>query len=143
MNVFLGMMYIDKYIQGISLVECKILLKHSTPVALFETGTEPKMTSELTHKVRIDELDDHAGIRVDKLSTSPAGAESLVVVVTSNCGLMTIEQIQTTKQTQLILPVPVIYDAHTISPFQILVANFSTKAVVLHMYMRFASGTGS
>lgn len=56
----------------------------------------------------IDEQNGHATIRVVKSNTIPAEVESLVDVVASTFCPMTIERIQTDKQTQHIPP-PEVY----------------------------------
>lgn len=48
----------------------------------------------------LDDQNKHGTVRVENLTIVPAGTESIVFIVTSNCGLMTIELIQTAKSTK-------------------------------------------
>lgn len=58
------------------------------------------MKSTVLHEASIDEQKEHATIRVTKLISIPAEAESGLVLVTSVSGPMTIARMHTRKLTQ-------------------------------------------
>lgn len=57
--------------------------------------------------------------------------KSLVVVIASKFGLMTIGRIQIVRPTRKILPARCINESHTNGPLQTLATNISMKLVVL------------
>lgn len=76
------------------------MAEHFTPVALLGSGTETNVTNLFLHEVPMDEQKEHATILVAKCTTIQAETDSLVVIVTSKCGLLTTEGIQTPKPTK-------------------------------------------
>lgn len=83
----------------------------------------------------MDELNKPATILQAKLITLPVEAESAVVVVTSGCGLITIEQMQMAKSNQQKIPVRGIHEVCTNVPCQTLVRSFLEKPAGLHKYV--------
>lgn len=84
-------------------MERKIVPEHSGPVAILQKDTEANITIILLHEAPIDEQSEHSTIRAAQFFTIPAETESLVLVLTSKCGLMSIERMQMAKPTQWIL----------------------------------------
>lgn len=78
---------------------CKIVPEHLVACTILGKGTEANLTMLLSREAPLCEQKDPATIRMAKYITVPAEMESLVVVVTLKCGLMTIERMQTAKPT--------------------------------------------
>lgn len=106
------------------------------------TSEEAKRKTILSHEAPINEQSKHAMVRVATLITTTVETKSLVVVVTSKCGIMTIEQVQTDKLKQFILAARGVHQACTNVPIRILDTVFSKMSVVLHKQMCIALGAG-
>lgn len=83
----------------------KIEPKYSAPVLIQEKYTRDNVITISLHKVTINEQNKHATLLVAKLIFISDETESPVFFLNAKCCLMTVDQIQTTMQTQRI-PVP-------------------------------------
>lgn len=84
-------------------MERMIVSQHSAPVAKTKSGTKTNMTTILLHEAPTDEQNDNETIWAAELILTTIKMESVVVIVTSRCGLRTIARVPTDKQTQMIL----------------------------------------
>lgn len=123
-------------------MEHMIVPMHYAPVPKLGTGKEVKVKKVLLLDASIDEKIKQATIQIPQLITIPAKTESLLVIVTSKFGLMTIEKIQTAKPTQRKLPAQGVHQVCTNVPFPIFVTSVLEEPVVFHKLMCNALGTG-
>lgn len=115
MNVLLRKTNIDKQIQRIFPKEPKIVPEHSAPFAILGASTVTGVKLIMSHKAPIDMRYEQATIWNAKGITIPVETESLVVVETYICDLMTIDPIQIAKLTQLLFSAQCIYEVYTTS----------------------------
>lgn len=103
MNVIFGATYVNKCTRGMFPVERKIVLEHSVPVVILGWETETGMTVIVLWSA-YGWANETSNNRVAKLITILCETRPPVFVLTSKCGLLTIERTQTAKPTQGIVP---------------------------------------
>lgn len=123
--------YIDKYIGWIFPKLGKILPAHSALATTLETSQEPIRQRYCLIERLNSNKKKYATNRVAKLITIPTETESLVIVETCSCSLITIRQIQMDKLTQQTLSERGLYEVCPDVLFSILESIFSKEPIVL------------
>lgn len=128
---------------------CLSSIHHGLHYNTLATGTSAMLRRDvqargipvLSHESRVKEQYGYTSPRTAKRITIPTEKQSPVVVVTPECGLMTVRRIQAARSKQCILPTRISEVCKNV-PFCILVTIFLTRPVSLNKYICIAKGTG-